>query len=55
MNFGPSIIEKLAVSLVFGTPREMTVEEINGVVEQFVEAAKQAFEAGFKGIELHGA
>jgi len=55
MNFGPSLIEKLAVSILFGTPREMTVEEINGVVDQFVEAAKQVYEAGFKGVELHGA
>lgn len=58
MVFGPSFIERLAVSWVFGTPREMTIEEISGeggVVGQFVAAAKQSFEAGFKGVELHGA
>jgi len=58
MNFGPSFIERLAVSLLFGTPREMTAEEIcgkGGVVDQFVEAAQQSFEAGFKGVELHAA
>jgi 2,4-dienoyl-CoA reductase-like NADH-dependent reductase (Old Yellow Enzyme family) len=58
MNFGPSCMEKLAVSLLFGTPREMTAEEISGeggVVDQFVEAARQSFEAGFKGVELHAA
>jgi 2,4-dienoyl-CoA reductase-like NADH-dependent reductase (Old Yellow Enzyme family) len=58
LNFGPSWIERLAVSLVFGTPREMTVEEISGeggLVDQFVAAAKQCFDAGFKGVELHGA
>ncbi|TVY16607.1 NADH-dependent flavin oxidoreductase nadA [Lachnellula arida] len=58
LNFGPSILERLAASLLFGTPHEMTVEEISGeggVVDQFVEAARQSFEAGFKGIELHGA
>lgn len=58
LNFGPSILERLVTSLLFGTPHEMTVEEISGeggVVDQFVEAARQSFEAGFKGIELHGA
>ncbi|TVY85843.1 NADH-dependent flavin oxidoreductase, partial [Lachnellula willkommii] len=58
LNFGPNILERLAASLLFGTPHEMTVEEISGeggVVDQFVEAARQSFEAGFKGIELHGA
>ncbi len=58
MVFGPSLIERLAVAWVFGTPREMTVEEISGeggVVDQFVAAAKQSFDAGFKGVELPGA
>lgn len=58
MIFGPSLIEKLAVTLMFGTPREMTTDEISGeggVVDQFVAAAKQSFDAGFKGIQLHGA
>lgn len=58
MDFGSRIIDKLAVSLVFGTPREMTVDEISGdggLVDQFVTAAKQCFDAGFKGVELHGA
>ncbi|TVY37004.1 NADH-dependent flavin oxidoreductase, partial [Lachnellula occidentalis] len=55
LNFGSSILERLAAALLFGTPHEMTVEEINEVVDQFVEAARQSFEAGFKGIELHGA
>jgi 2,4-dienoyl-CoA reductase-like NADH-dependent reductase (Old Yellow Enzyme family) len=58
MDFGPRLIDRLAVSLVFGTPRAMTVEEISGnggVVDQFVAAAKQSFDAGFKGVELHGA
>lgn len=58
MNFGPGLAAKLAVAFIFGTPREMTVDEIcgqGGVVDQFVEASRQAFEAGFKGVELHGA
>lgn len=58
LNFGDNLIAKTAVSLIFGTPREMTIEEISGgdgVIDQFVAAAKQSFEAGFKGVELHGA
>ncbi|OBT67038.1 hypothetical protein VE03_04429 [Pseudogymnoascus sp. 23342-1-I1] len=58
LDFGPRIIDKLAVSIAFGTPREMTVDEISGdggLVDQFVAAAKQCFDSGFKGIQLHAA
>jgi 2,4-dienoyl-CoA reductase-like NADH-dependent reductase (Old Yellow Enzyme family) len=58
LDFGPGLLAKAASALLFGSPREMTVEDIcgeNGVIEQFVEAAKQSFDAGFKGVELHGA
>ncbi|KFY53529.1 hypothetical protein V496_07518 [Pseudogymnoascus sp. VKM F-4515 (FW-2607)] len=58
LDFGPRIIDKLAVSIAFGTPREMTVDEISGdggLVDQFVAAAKQCFDSGFKGVELHAA
>ncbi len=36
-------------------PREMTVAEIKQVVEQYRQAALNAIEAGFDGIELHAA
>ena len=58
LNFGDNLIAKAAAAFMFGRPREMTVDEIagkEGAIEQFVAAAKQAFEAGFKGVELHGA
>lgn len=55
MNFGPSLIERLASAFLFGTPRAMTGDEVLEVVDQFVRAARQCEEAGFKGIELHGA
>jgi 2,4-dienoyl-CoA reductase-like NADH-dependent reductase (Old Yellow Enzyme family) len=48
LNFGDSLI-----SLVFGTPREMTIEEISGpagVIDQFVAAAKQCFELASKAL-----
>ncbi|MCJ1412951.1 hypothetical protein MMC19_007052 [Ptychographa xylographoides] len=58
LNLGPSLIAKALTALLFGTPREMSIEEINGpqgAIAQFVAGAKQAFDAGFKGIELHAA
>lgn len=40
---------------MFGTPREMTRAEVTEAIQQFIDGAKQAHLAGFKGIELHGA
>jgi 2,4-dienoyl-CoA reductase-like NADH-dependent reductase (Old Yellow Enzyme family) len=43
---------------MFGTPRELTIDEISGkdgVIDQFVSGAVQCYQAGFKGVELHGA
>ena len=34
-------------------PREITIEEIEGIIKSFVSGAKRAKEAGFDGIELH--
>jgi N-ethylmaleimide reductase len=39
----------------YEAPRELTLEEIPGVVEQFREGAKRALAAGFDGVEIHGA
>ena len=39
----------------FAMPKEMTEEDIQDVINGFVEAAKNAKEAGFDGIEIHGA
>ena len=36
-------------------PREMTVEEIHGVVADFASCARRCKEAGFDGIEIHAA
>lgn len=36
-------------------PREMTAEDIEATIEEYVTAARNAIEAGFDGIELHGA
>lgn len=37
------------------TPRAMTLEDIIQTVEDFVSAARNAMDAGFDGVELHGA
>ncbi|PTB67755.1 FMN-linked oxidoreductase [Trichoderma citrinoviride] len=55
LHLGDGIMAKLASALVFGTPKEMTVEDIQRVVSQFAETARLAAEAGFAGVELHAA
>ncbi|GAB2469086.1 alkene reductase [Jatrophihabitans fulvus] len=37
------------------TPRELTTDEIPGVVQEFVHAARQAIAAGLDGVEIHAA
>lgn len=39
----------------FVVPRELTTEEVKQTVKDFGTAAKNAIEAGFDGVELHGA
>jgi 2,4-dienoyl-CoA reductase-like NADH-dependent reductase (Old Yellow Enzyme family) len=39
----------------FVTPREMTAEDIETAKQGFVDAAQRAVEAGFDGVEIHGA
>ncbi|QIA65926.1 alkene reductase [Vibrio astriarenae] len=38
-----------------GMPREMSQEDIQQTIDDFVQAAKNAMEAGFDGVEIHGA
>lgn len=37
------------------TPRELTNEEIEQIIDDFGQATKRAILAGFDGVELHGA
>ena len=39
----------------FVTPRALELEEIPGVVRQFADGARRALDAGFDGVEIHGA
>ena len=39
----------------FPVPREMTLQDIETAQNEYVQAAKNAIEAGFDGVELHGA
>jgi len=39
----------------FETPRELTIDEIQAIVKDYGQAAKNAMAAGFDGVELHSA
>jgi N-ethylmaleimide reductase len=39
----------------YGTPREMTSEDIRNAIAEYAQAARNAITAGFDGVELHGA
>lgn len=59
---GPSVVEPKGEQLAFyggqgkfQTPEEMTKTDIEQVIEGFVASAKNAKEAGFDGVEIHGA
>src|SRR5471032_3681333 len=39
----------------FTIPRELSIDEIPGIVADFAQATRNAREAGFDGVELHGA
>ncbi|WP_462158507.1 alkene reductase [Pseudoalteromonas sp. GB56] len=41
--------------LTYQVPRALTVEEIAQLVEDYAKAAENAIEAGFDGVEIHGA
>ncbi|RJL32090.1 alkene reductase [Bailinhaonella thermotolerans] len=51
----PGTIHTPAGSRDTVVPREMTTDEIRRTVEDFAAAARNAIEAGFDGVEVHGA
>ena len=50
--YGPSAVESQMTKI---TPIEMTKENIQEIVEAFAQSSRRAKEAGFDGVELHGA
>ncbi|KAI9323286.1 hypothetical protein BX666DRAFT_1873347 [Dichotomocladium elegans] len=56
---GPSAIPISGISdytgRIYEVPHELTVAEIKQVIQDFVQAAKNAIVAGFDGVEIHGA
>ncbi|KAI0127398.1 NADH:flavin oxidoreductase/NADH oxidase [Xylariales sp. AK1849] len=53
--FGDGLIPRILSSVVFGTPREMTAEDIQHVVGRFADTARLSADAGFAGVEIHAA
>jgi 2,4-dienoyl-CoA reductase-like NADH-dependent reductase (Old Yellow Enzyme family)/thioredoxin reductase len=51
----PVVVPTRVMGILGGPPHELTVEEIAERVDWFVSAAKRAKEAGFDGVEIHGA
>lgn len=55
----PSAIELTGrvprTELEYGTPRSLETEEVYEIIEDFRKAALNAIEAGFDGVEIHGA
>lgn len=39
----------------FETPRELSADEITGIINDYAQGAKNAIAAGFDGVEIHGA
>lgn len=55
LQLGQGMLAKLVSALVFGTPKEMTVADIEDVVRRFAATARISAEAGFDGAEIHAA
>ena len=57
VQVGPSpvVVPARLMGVFGGPPHELTVEEIAQRVEWFASAARRAKEAGFDGVEIHGA
>ncbi|MDZ4678577.1 MAG: NADH:flavin oxidoreductase/NADH oxidase family protein [Oligoflexia bacterium] len=50
-----SIPLRAPLNRIFNTPRELTEKEIYTIIEQFAFAAARVKEAGFSGVQIHGA
>ncbi|OQE41854.1 hypothetical protein PENCOP_c004G04224 [Penicillium coprophilum] len=55
MSVGDSYFQSMIACMVWSKPKEMTTQDIERVIRQFVDTARLMADAGFSGIELHGA
>ncbi|KAM0281212.1 hypothetical protein ACHAQH_003643 [Verticillium albo-atrum] len=55
LRLGDDLLSRALSAVAFGTPKAMSVEEIKDVVKRFAEAARVSAEAGFQGVQVHGA
>lgn len=55
INIGNGLMERMIATLTWSGPREMTRKDIETVIRQFVDTARLMADAGFSGVELHGA
>lgn len=51
----PGTVTLIRPKKEFETPRPLALDEIKGVVDEFYQGAKNAKQAGFDGVEIHGA
>jgi len=51
----PVAPSNISTELYENVPRELTVEEIEQLIDDFIEASRRAKSAGFDGVEVHGA
>ena len=51
----PGTVTLIRPKKEFDTPRALERDEIKGVIDEFLNGAKNAKEAGFDGVEIHGA
>jgi 2,4-dienoyl-CoA reductase-like NADH-dependent reductase (Old Yellow Enzyme family) len=55
INIGDGLKDRVIAAMTWSSPREMTRGDIETVIRQFVDTARLMADAGFSGIELHGA
>ncbi|KAF1812747.1 NADH:flavin oxidoreductase/NADH oxidase [Eremomyces bilateralis CBS 781.70] len=55
LNVGSGLLAWFLSAAIWGTPREMTIEEIRTTTQLFTDAACYVVERGFKGVQIHGA
>lgn len=55
LDWGNGLLANAIRATMFGTPREMTLEDIRHVIARFAETAQITAEAGFAGVEIHAA